>query len=779
MPSGMTAPFSADQGNATPSAVTSAAGEDAAPPSAEDADHSGTHPTTNNSSTTNGAVKRQGAAPVAIPNGDTAISTAAASATSPPSSRLVAAASGLRSPRAAVVYGPMYEREYKAKEMMSDSDTESNLSSRPPSPDRHRYPNHRLSGMQSKDSVITKHDMDDTDGRLSLVREASPYDLAHAHAPEAVPISVAQLSTCPPTPLTAVAPNQIRAQRQNSTSSNHGSDSSRPSSPPPRAMSPPKGAATTRVSQSIFVAGGIANHHAPSPPTTANGPVADFGKDAKDENGAMATPIATRAPKPEGRALFKRMLSGSHTSDKQEKQQAAAAAAAAAANGTTSPSSRGSTPPGSPSESVGTTDSSLLMNAVQNMNIQSPPTSQPPSRNVSLRRKENVSAPGGTSTPSGSGERLTAAALRDLDAKGYTASGPGATAAAVPAKEKDKKKSTKGDDAKSTASSALRDMIMGSAPKLSRRGSSASGGSKGGSKKGTSQAGGDPTSLLKKYGVCEKAAIGKGATAVVRLAHKWDRSTEKLYAVKEFRKRRKNETEKEYVKKLTSEFCISSTLHHTNVVETVDLVQDENRHWCEVMEFCPGGDLYAAIKRGGMAQLEIECIFKQTMNGIAYLHSMGVAHRDIKPENLLLDAQGRVKITDFGVSDVFRMCWEKSTHYSKGLCGSEPYIAPEQFEQKGGLLLLLACRFRPVADFLFFRFQNTTPDWSMSGLPVSSFTACSSRSCHGELPKCRIRRSTSLCTPTTVPALQVRCQICHHESAAHVSRKAPRCGPCC
>jgi protein-serine/threonine kinase len=153
--------------------------------------------------------------------------------------------------------------------------------------------------------------------------------------------------------------------------------------------------------------------------------------------------------------------------------------------------------------------------------------------------------------------------------------------------------------------------------------------------------------------------------------------------LQEFRKRRKNESEKEYVKKLTSEFCISSTLHHINVVETVDLVQDENRHWCEVMEFCPGGDLYAAIKRGDMGQPEIECCFKQTMHGIAYLHSMGVAHRDIKPENLLLDAQGRVKITDFGVSDVFRMCWEKSTHYSKGLCGSEPYIAPEQFEQKG------------------------------------------------------------------------------------------------
>lgn len=57
----------------------------------------------------------------------------------------------------------------------------------------------------------------------------------------------------------------------------------------------------------------------------------------------------------------------------------------------------------------------------------------------------------------------------------------------------------------------------------------------------------------------------------------------KIYAVKEFRKRHKNESEKEYVKRLTSEFCISSSLHHVNIVETVDLVLDEKKQWCEVM----------------------------------------------------------------------------------------------------------------------------------------------------------------------------------------------------
>ncbi|KAF8320100.1 kinase-like protein [Clavulina sp. PMI_390] len=235
----------------------------------------------------------------------------------------------------------------------------------------------------------------------------------------------------------------------------------------------------------------------------------------------------------------------------------------------------------------------------------------------------------------------------------------------------------------------LKDLLASGGPKLARRTSQSSRKSDTSSdhndrpRRPPSTVGGESTtSLLKKYGVCEKIAIGRGATSVVRLAHKWDRSEEKLYAVKEFRKRRKNETEKEYIKKLTAEFCISSTLHHINIVETVDLVQDEAHHWCEVMEYCPGGDLYAAIKKGQMSTSEIECCFKQLLSGVQYLHSQGVAHRDIKPENLFFDTVGHLKIGDYGASTVYRLPWEATVHMSTGLCGSEPYIAPEQFLRK-------------------------------------------------------------------------------------------------
>jgi len=67
---------------------------------------------------------------------------------------------------------------------------------------------------------------------------------------------------------------------------------------------------------------------------------------------------------------------------------------------------------------------------------------------------------------------------------------------------------------------------------------------------------------------------------------------------------------------------------------------------------------------------------------VEYMHQMGVAHRDLKPENLLLTTNGALKITDFGNGECFRMAWEKEAHMTCGLCGSAPYIAPEEYTDK-------------------------------------------------------------------------------------------------
>jgi protein-serine/threonine kinase len=189
--------------------------------------------------------------------------------------------------------------------------------------------------------------------------------------------------------------------------------------------------------------------------------------------------------------------------------------------------------------------------------------------------------------------------------------------------------------------------------------------------------------LVQKYGKCQEI-VGRGAFGIVRISHKTDPkdNREQLYAVKEFR-RRPQESPKKYQKRLTSEFCISSSLRHPNVIHTLDLLQDAKGDYCEVMEFCAGGDLYTLVLAAGKLEVqEADCYFKQLMCGVEYLHEMGVAHRDLKPENLLLTTHGSLKITDFGNGECFRMAWEKEAHMTAGLCGSAPYIAPEEYIDK-------------------------------------------------------------------------------------------------
>lgn len=190
--------------------------------------------------------------------------------------------------------------------------------------------------------------------------------------------------------------------------------------------------------------------------------------------------------------------------------------------------------------------------------------------------------------------------------------------------------------------------------------------------------------LVQKYGKCQEI-VGRGSFGIVRIAHKQDPADskhEQLYAVKEFR-RRPQEDQKKYSKRLNSEFCISSSLRHPNVIHTLDLLTDAKGDYCEVMEFCAGGDLYSLVLSAGKLEVaEADCYFLQLMRGVEYIHEMGVAHRDLKPENLLLTTHGALKITDFGNGECFRMAWETEPHMTAGLCGSAPYIAPEEYIEK-------------------------------------------------------------------------------------------------
>ncbi|RXW23823.1 hypothetical protein EST38_g1989 [Candolleomyces aberdarensis] len=179
--------------------------------------------------------------------------------------------------------------------------------------------------------------------------------------------------------------------------------------------------------------------------------------------------------------------------------------------------------------------------------------------------------------------------------------------------------------------------------------------------------------LSKKYGKWGRV-LGSGAGGTVRLIKGSQKTGGCIYAVKEFRPKRSGESEKEYQKKVTAEFCVGSTLKHPNIIETVDIVQDHG-HYYEVMEYAPY-DLFSVVMSGKMCRPEIYCVFRQICDGVEYLHEMGLAHRDLKLDNCVMTTNNVVKLIDFGTATVFHYPGKTHTPAS-GVVGSDPYLAPE------------------------------------------------------------------------------------------------------
>ncbi|EGO59470.1 hypothetical protein NEUTE1DRAFT_121271 [Neurospora tetrasperma FGSC 2508] len=188
---------------------------------------------------------------------------------------------------------------------------------------------------------------------------------------------------------------------------------------------------------------------------------------------------------------------------------------------------------------------------------------------------------------------------------------------------------------------------------------------------------GDDHGLSSKYGKLGKV-LGAGAGGSVRLMKRSEDGV--VFAVKEFRPRHSYETEREYVKKLTAEYCMGSSLHHGNIIETLDIVQEKGK-WYEVMEYAPY-DLFAIVMTGKMSREEVSCCFLQILSGVTYLHSMGLAHRDLKLDNVVVSEHGIMKIIDFGSAHVFRYPFETGIVHASGIVGSDPYLAPEVYDEK-------------------------------------------------------------------------------------------------
>jgi protein-serine/threonine kinase len=192
--------------------------------------------------------------------------------------------------------------------------------------------------------------------------------------------------------------------------------------------------------------------------------------------------------------------------------------------------------------------------------------------------------------------------------------------------------------------------------------------------------------------------VGTGATANVKLMLR--KGTDEVYAVKEFRGKGTKEKTEEYEKKIKSEYSIAKSAHHPNIVETISLCTHNGR-WNHVMEYCEAGDLFSLVQQKYLSKVGHEkdrlCLFKQLIQGLHYLHGHGIAHRDIKLENILITKDSKLKISDFGVSEIFcgihpglrsagGQCgrgMEEVRLCTPGISGSKPYLSPEVLAEKG------------------------------------------------------------------------------------------------
>ncbi|XP_041993008.1 CBL-interacting serine/threonine-protein kinase 25-like [Salvia splendens] len=181
------------------------------------------------------------------------------------------------------------------------------------------------------------------------------------------------------------------------------------------------------------------------------------------------------------------------------------------------------------------------------------------------------------------------------------------------------------------------------------------------------------------------ALLGRGAFAKVYLGRRLTSSAvaEETVAIKVIKKEEAIKSEKA-TEQITREIAVMRRVRHPNVVELKEVMATRSKIYL-VMEYASGGELLSTVARGRrrLDESAARSYFQQLICAVDFCHSRGVFHRDIKPENLLLGADGRLKISDFGLSALY----ENPSSGAGGLlytrCGTPAYTAPEVLRTKG------------------------------------------------------------------------------------------------
>jgi eukaryotic-like serine/threonine-protein kinase len=171
-----------------------------------------------------------------------------------------------------------------------------------------------------------------------------------------------------------------------------------------------------------------------------------------------------------------------------------------------------------------------------------------------------------------------------------------------------------------------------------------------------------------------RSRIGSGGMADVYLAE--DQLLGRQVAVKVLQHRFAED--QEFVERFRREASSAAGLSHPNVVAIFDRGEWDGTYYI-AMEYLPGRSLKAIVREGGPMEpaSAIEIVI-QILRAAKFAHRRGIIHRDLKPHNVILDEEGRAKVTDFGIA----RAGASDMTLTGSIMGTAQYLSPEQAQGK-------------------------------------------------------------------------------------------------
>jgi serine/threonine-protein kinase len=166
--------------------------------------------------------------------------------------------------------------------------------------------------------------------------------------------------------------------------------------------------------------------------------------------------------------------------------------------------------------------------------------------------------------------------------------------------------------------------------------------------------------------------VGTGGMSSVYRAH--DRLLERHVALKVLHQQYM--ADGDYVERFRREARAVAQLSHPNIVTVIDRGEQENRQFI-VFEYVDGENLKSLLEREGrLSENAAIQLVLQIARGLSFAHVRGLVHRDVKPQNVLLDEDGRAKVTDFGIARSLGV--QAGLTQTGTVMGTSDYISPEQ-----------------------------------------------------------------------------------------------------